>query len=121
MDKQRVAGWVISAIPGLMIGSSGVNMLLKMPFVIEGLVKFGYPESSLMGMGLAAFLSAVLFLIPRTAMVGAILLTGYLGGATATHVRAGEPWFFAVIFGVLVWVGLVMRDAKVRSAVGFSK
>ena len=119
MDKQRVAGWVVSAIPGLMIGSGGINTMLKLPFVMEGLLKYGYPESAVVGMGLAAFLSAVLYLIPRTAMVGAILLTGYLGGATATHVRAGEPWFFAVIFGILVWVGLVMRDPKVRVAVGF--
>ena len=118
MDKQRVAGWVVSAIPGLMIGSSGVNLMLKASFVMEGLVKYAYPESAIVGMGFAAFLSAVLFMIPRTAMVGAILLTGYLGGATATHVRAGVPWFFAVVFGVLVWAGLVMRDAKVRAAVG---
>ena len=121
MDKQRVAGWVVSAIPGLMLGSGGINTMLKMPFVMDGLLKYGYPESAVVGMGLAAFLSAVLFLIPRTAMVGAILLTGYLGGATATHVRAGEPWLFAVFFGVWVWAGLVMRDAKVQRALGLGK
>jgi len=110
-----VAGWVISAIPGLMIGSSGVNIMLKMPFVIEGLVKYGYTESSLMGMGWAAFSSAVLFLIPRTAMVGAILLTGYLGGATATHVAGGG----AVAFRGGFWgVGLGgSGDAGYSSAV----
>ena len=95
-----------------MLGSGGINTMLKLPFVMDGLVQYGYPESAVVGMGLAALLSAVLFLIPRTAMVRAILLTGYRG-ATATHVRAGEPWFFAVFFGVLVWAGLVMRDAKV--------
>ena len=58
MDKQRVGGWVVSAIPGLMIGSSGVNLMMKTSFVMEGLAKYAYPESAIVGMGLAAFLSA---------------------------------------------------------------
>ena len=57
----------------------------------------------------------ILYAIPQTAVLGAILLTGYLGGAVATHVRAGEPWFFPVIFGVLVWLGLFLRDPRRRA------
>jgi hypothetical protein len=108
-------GWVVSAIPALMILFGGTNMVLKTPMVMEGLVKAGYPAASLLGIGLAATISAILYLIPRTATLGAILLTGYLGGAVATHVRAEEPYGFAVAFGVLVWAGLWARDPRVRS------
>jgi hypothetical protein len=59
-------------------------------------------------------LCVILYAIPQTAVLGAILLTGYLGGAVATHVHAGEPWFFPVIMGVIVWLGLVLRDPRLR-------
>ena len=59
----------------------------------------------------------LLYVIPQTAVLGAILLTGYLGGAVATHVRAGEPFWFPIIFGILIWLGLVLRDARIRALV----
>jgi hypothetical protein len=84
----------------------------------EGFAKFGYPESSMSAIGAAALAASVLYLIPRTRIWGAILLTGYLGGAVATHVRVNDPTFFApAVFGVLTWVGLFLRDRRVRELV----
>jgi hypothetical protein len=98
-----------------MLLSSGVMMLVKPPFLMESLTKYGYPEGITLGLGIVLLVSTVLYLIPRTAVLGAILLTGYLGGATATHVRAGEPFYFPVIFGVMVWLGLLLREPRMRS------
>jgi hypothetical protein len=86
--------------------------------VVENTVKLGYPESSIVGMGLCLLIGAVLYLVPRTALFGTIFLTGYLGGAVATHVRMGDTWFntlFPVFFAVLLWGGLWLRDSRLRS------
>jgi hypothetical protein len=98
-----------------MLTFGGANMLIKTPMVTEGLVKFGYPPSALALIGTAALSSAILFAIPRTALLGAILLTAYFGGAVNTHVRAGEPFWFAIVFGVLVWAGLWCREPRLRA------
>ena len=94
--------------------------LFKPAPVVEATVKLGYPESTIIGMGIVLLVCTVLYLISRTAILGAILLTGYLGGAVATHVRVGEGLFsvlFPVIFGVLLWGGLWLRDARLRSLI----
>jgi hypothetical protein len=72
-------------------------------------------------LGIVALACAVLYAVPQTAVLGAILMTGYLGGATATHVRAAEPFAMAVIVGVLVWGGLYLRDARIRALIPFRK
>ena len=81
-------------------------------------MKLGYPESVIVGLGIVLTLSTVLYMIPRTAILGAVLLTGYLGGAVATHVRVGNGWFevlFPVLIGALVWAGLWLRDSRLRN------
>jgi hypothetical protein len=86
--------------------------------VIEATVKLGYPESVIIGLGAVLLISTILYLIPKTSVLGAILLTGYLGGAVATHVRVQEGWFsivFAVVFGALLWLGLYLRDERLRA------
>lgn len=109
------AGRVLTAIPVLMMGMSAVMKLARAPNVLEGWAKFGYPEGSLLPIGLVELLCVVLYALPRTAVLGAILVAGYLGGATATHVRAGEAVFVApVILGVLAWAGLFLRDPRLR-------
>jgi hypothetical protein len=114
MSKKRLwAGRVISALPALLLLFSGVMMMMKSPSFVEGLTRVGFPTSVVAGIGITAFACAVLYVIPRTAVLGAILLTGYLGGATATHVRVGEPIYLPVVVGVLVWVGLCLRDERV--------
>ena len=89
-------------------------MLRFAPYV-EGTTHVGYPASCLVPLGLVLIACTILYVVPRTAVLGAILLTGYLGGATATHVRIGEPFFFPVVFGVLLWASLYVRDARVRA------
>jgi hypothetical protein len=113
-------GWVLSALPALFLLFDAVMKLVKPAFVVEGTMKYGYPESSIIPLGIVLLASTFVYLIPRTAVLGAILLTGYLGGAVATHVRAEEGWFpilFPVVFGALLWVGLVLRDARLRALV----
>jgi hypothetical protein len=89
--------------------------IFKFAPAVEGTAKLGYPANSLVPMGIALLVSTLLYAIPRTSILGAILLTGYLGGATATHVRVGEPWFlFPVFLGVLAWLALYLRDAQLR-------
>jgi len=114
------AGRIISALPALFLLMDGIMKLFKPAPVVEATVKLGYPESTIIGMGIVLLVCTVLYLISRTAILGAILLTGYLGGAVATHVRVGEGLFsvlFPVIFGVLLWGGLWLRDARLRSLI----
>jgi hypothetical protein len=94
-----------------------VFALTNRALVEEGMAKYGYPASSVMPLQIVAFVCVVLYAIPQTAVLGAILLTGYLGGAVATHVRAGDPWFLPIIFGVFVWLGLFLRDPRLRALV----
>jgi hypothetical protein len=108
-------GIIISAIPALFLLLDGVMKLIKPPIVVETTVQLGYPESAIFGLGIVLLACTVVYLIPRTAVLGAILLTGYLGGAVATHVRAGGSLFeilFPGIMGALVWGGLALRDAR---------
>jgi hypothetical protein len=86
-------------------------------FVVEATKQLGYPESDIVGIGVLLLFCTLLYILPRTSILGAILLTGYLGGAVASQVRIGAPIFnvvFAVVFGTLVWVGLWLRDLRVR-------
>jgi hypothetical protein len=95
----------------------GVMKLAKPAVVVEATRQLGYPESDIAGIGLLLLACTVLYIFPRTSILGAILLTGYLGGAIASQVRAGNGWFnvvFPVIFGVLIWTGLWLRDIRVR-------
>ena len=113
--KMLWAGYIISVLPVLMLLFSGVMKLMKPPSVVEGFVRLGYPEGLALGIGVVELACAALYVIPRTSVLGAILLTGYLGGATATHVRIGEPFFAPIVLGVLVWGGLFLRDARLRA------
>jgi len=99
----------MSALPALFLLVDGVAKLVKPAPVVQGTVQLGYPESVLLGLGIVLLSCTVLYVIPRTAILGAILLTGYLGGAIATHVRVGSPLFshilFPVYLAVLLWAG----------------
>jgi hypothetical protein len=113
--KMLWAGWGVSALPVLLLLFSGIMKLIKPATVVEGFVNLGYPERLSLGIGIVELTSVVLYVIPRTSVLGAILLTGYLGGATASHVRIGEPFTMAIVMGVLVWGGLYLRDGRLRS------
>lgn len=118
--KKLWTGRIISALPILFLLMDGVMKLVKPRIVVETTVQMGYPESVILPLGIVLLISTVLYLIPRTAILGAILLTGYLGGAVATHVRIGAGWFpvlFPVIIGVLLWLGLYLREERLRALV----
>ena len=113
------AGWIMSGLPALFLLVGGVMDLVKPPSVVEGTLKMGYPESVIFGLGITILVCTILYLIPRTAVLGAILLTGYLGGAVATHVRVGEGGksIFAILFALFLWGGLYLRDTRLRALV----
>ena len=120
-NKAVRAGRVISALCILFLLFDGGIKLLNNPYAIEASAKLGWSQDLLPALGIILIISTILYSIPRTAFIGAVLLTAYLGGATATMVRVGEPLFFSVIFGMLVWLGLALRDARIRSLFSFSK
>jgi hypothetical protein len=117
------AGRIISGLPALFLLVDGAMKLVKPAPVVEATVRLGYPESVIVPIGVALILSTILYLIPKTSVLGAILLTGYLGGAVATHVRAGEGLFsiiFPVIVGGLLWLGLYLRNPALRVLIPLS-
>src|SRR4029078_4192230 len=112
--QMRWAGYVMSALPVLMLLFSGILKLVKPASVAEGFTHLGYDDNLALGLGLVELLPTLLYVIPRTTVLGAILLTGYLGGATATHLRIGEPFHMAVLLGVFLWGGLYLPDERLR-------
>ena len=122
LSKGRLwTGRIMSALPALFLLIDAVGKLVKPAPVVEETVQLGYHESVLLGLGIVLLACTVLYVIPRTAILGAILLTGYLGGAVATHVRVGSPLFTHVLFpvyvAVLVWGGLYLRDERLRALI----
>ena len=118
--KTLWAGRVLSALPALFLLFDAVLKLVKPAPVVEATVALGYPQSVIRGLGIVLLACTILYVIPRTAVLGAILLTGYLGGAVATHVRVGDgafPVVFPVILGALLWGGRYLRDERLRSLV----
>ena len=111
------AGIILSALCSLFLIADAVMKLMNVVPVQEAMARLGYPASTTAGIGTALLVSTILYLIPRTAVIGAILLTGHLGGATATHVRVGEPFYFPIVFGVLVWAGLFLRESRLRALI----
>lgn len=112
-------GIVLSALPVLFLLWDGIMKVLLLPIVVEGTAQLGYPAGSAFGMGVVLLACLAVYVNPRTALLGAILLTGYLGGAVATHVRVADPLFSHVLFPVYValplWAGLVLRDERLRA------
>lgn len=111
--KMIWTGRILSSIPILLLLLSAVMKFMKPAAVLEGFARYGYAEHSIVTIGVLELVCIVLYAIPRTAVLGAILTTAYLGGATATNVRVGDPSCITTAFlGVLVWAGLYLRDAR---------
>lgn len=120
----RIAGWIIGGLPALMIIVGGVMNASKAQFAIDGLKQMGYPEAVSVPLGVASIVCGLLYLIPQTAVFGALLLTAYMGGAVATHVRAGDALADsapAVVFCALLWIGLLLRDRRLRELLPLRK
>ena len=116
-SKKRLwAGRIISAIPVLLLLFSGVMKLMKPVSVLQGFARYGYAENLIVIIALLEITCTVLYAIPRTSVLGAILVTAYMGGATATNVRVGDPsYVMTVLLGVLAWIGLYLRDERVSA------
>jgi len=110
-------GWIMSALPVLMLLISAAAKFAKPAPVMEGFTHLGLPEKLAMPLGILELACTIIYLTPRTSILGAILLTGYLGGAIATHVRIGDPFHTVVVFGVLVWGGLFLREPRLRALI----
>jgi len=112
------AGRIMSGLAALFLLWDGVMKLLKAAVVVKATRDLGYPESDIVGIGVVLLTCTLVYLFPRSSILGAILLSGYLGGAIASQVRAQASWFnvvFAFVFACLVWGGLWLRDVRVRS------
>jgi hypothetical protein len=111
-------GRTVSGLVGLFLLFDGLAKVMRAQPSVEGTMQLGYPDGLVVPIGLTLLVCTAVYVIPRTSVLGAILLTGYLGGATATHVRAQDPnFFFPLTFGVLVWVGLFLRDDRLRALI----
>jgi len=112
-----VAGRVLSTLVALFLVVDGVAKILKVEPVLKACAELGIPEQQIVGIGVTLVACTAVYVLPQTAVLGAILLTGYLGGAAATHVRVGGPVFpivFSTGFGVLAWLGLFLREPRLR-------
>ena len=111
-------GRVMTAIPGLMILFGSILKMMKHPSVIEGFAHAGLPARLIVPVGLIELTCVVVYLIPRTAVLGALLMTGLLGGATISGLRIGDPTFpVLLILGMMAWGGLFLRDPRLRSLI----
>ena len=107
---KRITGWTLTVLVGLfLIGASGVFKFLDFRGKADMMAKLQIPLNLLTTLGVIEVSVAILYLIPRTAFLGAILTTAYLGGALWTHLRVGDTWYFPIIIGVLMWMGLALR------------
>jgi hypothetical protein len=112
------AGRIISGLVTLFMLFDASIKIMKLTPAVEGTVQLGYPVGVVLPLGVVLLICVVVYSIPRTSIVGAILLTGFLGGATATQVRMENPWFlFPMGIGVLAWVGLYLRDERLRALI----
>lgn len=116
--KMKMTGWVLSVLAILLLLVDGFAKLIKPEPVIQATLHLGYPESTITTIGILAIICAIIYAIPRSAFLGAILLTGFLGGAIATHFRINNPLFSHTLFPVYVllfiWLGLYLRSASLR-------
>lgn len=111
-------GRILSGLVTAFFILDGAMKLAKPAVVVQATVQLGYPVSTIVGIGITLLAFTVLYVIPRTAVLGAVLLTAYLGGAVASNVRAATPLFntvFPIVFGALVWSGLWLRDTRLRT------
>ena len=123
-SKALWTGRILSGLSALFLGVDAVMKVMQARVVMEATVQLGYPESTVFGIGITLLVCTLLYAIPRTAILGAILLTGYLGGAIATQVRVGNPLFTHVLFPVyvaaMIWGGIYLRDSRLRAIVPLS-
>jgi len=121
--KRLVAGYVLTVLVALFLTFDTAIKVLKLAPAVQGTTKLGYPASAVLWIGLIELVCLTLYLMPRTSVLGALLLTGYLGGAIATHVRLGSPLLshtlFPIYVALLLWGGLYLRETRLRELAPF--
>lgn len=113
----RIAGWVLSILPCLLFIMGGIMKLVQPAGFEEGLKPMGWDAGTMKYIGIIELACAGIYLFPRTAVLGAILLTGYMGGAIATHVRVGDMVFTQILIGIVIWFALWLRDSRVKNLI----
>lgn len=116
--------WISWAVSVAGVGPFIVGAVMKFigsAQVVEGLAHFGWPPDSLLLLGLIEISCVVIYLLPRTSVLGAILLTGYIGGAIATHLRLGENVILQVVLGIIIWGGLYLREPRIQALIPLRK
>lgn len=115
----QITGLTLTTLAAIFLLLDGAAKIARLQPVVEGSVSLGFSEGVILPLGVILVVATVLYVLPRTSVFGAVLLTGYLGGAVATHVRMGHPLLthalFPVYLGVMIWLGLVLRDPVLRS------
>jgi hypothetical protein len=115
------AGTIMTGIAILFLLVDSIGKLIPLAPVVEGSLQLGYPESTIRVIGIILMICVIAYAVPRTSVLGAILLTGYLGGAVATHLRVGSPplthTLFPIYVGVLIWGGLMLREDRLKRLV----
>ena len=115
-------GRVMSALPVLLVLFGSVMKLMKTASVVEGFTRAGVPERLIIPVGIIELVCVIVYVIPQTAVLGAILMTGLLGGATLTTLRVGDPTYpMPVVLGMLAWGGLFLRDTRLRELIPIRK
>jgi hypothetical protein len=116
--KSVMAGRIVTVLVVLFLLFDAIGKVLRLAPVVEGTTKLGYSESVILPLGVVLLLCTILYVIPRTCVLGAVLTTGYLGGAVSAQVRRGATLFeimFPILFGVLVWAGIWLWDERLRA------
>ena len=121
--KRSIAGYVLTGLVALFLTFDTVMKVLQLAPAMQGTIELGYPASTVLTIGLIELVCLVLYLVPRTSVLGALVLTGYLGGAIATHVRVGSPLpthtLFPIYVALMVWGGLYLRESRLRELLPF--
>ena len=107
-----ISGFIIL----FMLFDGGAKVVRFAPYV-EGTVKAGFADNLVVPLGIVSLVCAILYAIPQTSILGGILLAAYFGGATATHVRLGQPFWFPIVFGILTWLALYLREPRLRKLI----
>ena len=110
-------GRVISVLVSLLFAMSAFMKLKGGAEVMQGMAHLGFPESLIMPLAILEISCVVIYLIPATSVLGAILLTGYIGGAICTHLRVGDPFFIQIALGIFVWLGLYLRENRLKALI----
>lgn len=117
--QARIIGWVLTIGSAAMLLMSASMKFLKPPEMLKSLEPLQLPEQIITPIGIVELVCTILYLVPKTSVLGAILLAGYLGGAILTHVRVGDQFIAPAILGVVLWLGLYLREPRLRALVPF--